>query len=190
VKRCKWCAEDKPIEAFYRDAGCADGHRPECKACTLTEKAWRHAQNPEPARERTRQWQADNPERVKAKNAEYIADGRKAIANRRSYLKRKYGITPERYEELLVEQGGGCGICGRLPRADIALHVDHDHATGAIRGLLCFRCNNALGDFEDDYERLAAAVRYLRPPSIDEAIDGLVRARVADLVASGSAPTN
>lgn len=170
--------------------GMRDGHRNECKRCDLDAKAERHRKNPEPARERTRQWARDHPERVAARHADYRASGRKAIADRKSYLKRTYGITPEHYDDLLAEQGGGCGICGRLPRDDIALHVDHDHATGAIRGLLCFRCNNALGDFEDDYERLTAAVRYLRPPSMDGALDGLVRARVADLVASAGAASN
>jgi len=132
-------------------------------------------------------WRAANPERYleTQRRAKQSPKGRRR--ERAGYLKRKYGITLEQYDELLAEQGGGCGICGRLPRDDISLHVDHDHLTGAIRGLLCFRCNNALGDFEDDYERLSAAVRYLRPPS---ALDRLVRARVAGLVASAEATTN
>ncbi len=190
MKICRKCGESKPLDEFYRMAGMRDGHRNECKRCSLNANAARHRANPEPARERTRQWARDNPERVAAREVAYRESGRKAVSNRRSHLKRKYGITPEEYDELLAEQGGGCGICGRLPRDDISLHVDHDHATGAIRGLLCFRCNNALGDFEDDYERLTAAVRYLRPAAMDEAIDELVRARQTDLVASAGAGTN
>jgi hypothetical protein len=106
-------------------------------------------------------WAAENPERVKAKAAEYRASGRKAETNRRSYLKRKYGVTPEWYDEQLAAQGGGCAICGRPPRDDISLHVDHDHATGALRRLLCFLCNNLLGDAADDAGRLRAAADYL-----------------------------
>lgn len=100
-KRCRDCGEVKPVGDFYAHAGCRDGYRPECKACNLAVKAKKHRENPEPARARTRQWQADNPDRVKAKSGQYAAEGRKAISNRRSYLKRKYGITLERYDEML-----------------------------------------------------------------------------------------
>ncbi len=79
---------------------------------------------------------------------------------------------------MLAEQDGGCAICGRPPRNDIALHVDHEHGTGRIRGLLCFRCNNALGDFEDDHTRLGAALAYLGPVPKDDA----TVARLAALV--------
>jgi hypothetical protein len=81
--------------------------------------------------------------------------------DRRSYLKRKYGVTPEWYDAQLAAQGGGCAICGRPPRDDISLHVDHNHATGALRRLLCFLCNNLLGDAADDAGRLRAAADYL-----------------------------
>ena len=77
------------------------------------------------------------------------------------HLDKKYGLTQARYEEMLADQGGGCAICGRPPRPDIALHVDHDHETGVVRGLTCFRCNNALGDFNDDVRLLDAASAYL-----------------------------
>src|SRR4051812_39229563 len=104
-KKCKRCGEIKPLDEFYANKSGRQATRPECKVCTLAEKAWRHAQNPTPARERTKKWQAENPERVRAKNAQYVADGRKAASNRRSYLKRKYGITVEQYDEMLAAQG-------------------------------------------------------------------------------------
>lgn len=66
----------------------------------------------------------------------------------------KYNITPEEYERLFEAQGGLCAICrqsetiktgaGALRR----LAVDHDHATDRVRGLLCYRCNSALGQYE------------------------------------------
>lgn len=77
----------------------------------------------------------------------------------REYL---YGIKPEEFSALLDRQGGLCAIC----RADEAggkggWHVDHDHATGKIRGLLCQNCNLMLGNAKDDPARLQAAITYL-----------------------------
>ena len=160
-KQCKRCGEVKSLDDFYRHDGCRDGVRPECKACNLAEKARRHAANPEPARERTRRWQEENPDRYRQKAQQYREDGRKQIADRRSYLKRKYGITLEEYDRKLAEQGGVCGICGREPRPDISLHVDHSHTTGALRGLLCFPCNVAIGLIREEHDRLEAIRRYL-----------------------------
>jgi hypothetical protein len=54
----------------------------------------------------------------------------------RSWIKREYGIDPDQYEALLVAQGGRCAICNQMPRT-LRLAVDHDHKTGAVRGLLC-----------------------------------------------------
>lgn len=77
-------------------------------------------------------------------------------------LKRLYGITLEEYEAMLLKQGGVCAICGLTERVEgRALAVDHCHATGAVRGLLCSACNIALGKFEDDTERLRKAITYL-----------------------------
>ena len=60
-------------------------------------------------------------------------------------------------DAMLVDQGGLCAICGAAPAA----HVDHDHATGAVRQLLCFNCNGGLGQFKDDPALLRVAARYI-----------------------------
>ncbi len=98
---------------------------------------------------------------------------------RAGHLRRKYGITVEQYDELLANQGGRCAICRREPRPDISLHLDHDHESGQLLGILCFRCNNALGDFDDDPTLLQAALRYLRSyqPVEDEVALARERAR-------------
>ena len=76
-----------------------------------------------------------------------------------------YGITKEEYERMEIETGGLCSICGLAPTGGRNKHrkfaVDHDHKTGKVRGLLCWRCNSGLGCFADSTERLSAAVRYL-----------------------------
>lgn len=75
-----------------------------------------------------------------------------------------YGLSPEQYAALLTLQGGRCAICRQRPRSK-RLAVDHDHKTGAVRGLLCGRCNHdLLGAGFDSVDVLAAAVDYLTTP--------------------------
>jgi hypothetical protein len=110
---------------------------------------------------RVRAWQRANPERYARRQREYKESGRKAIADRKSYLKRTYGLTVEQYEAMLDAQGGVCFICRETP-GDLPLHVDHDHASGGLRKLLCIRCNNALGLFQESPQLFQAAADYLR----------------------------
>ena len=87
---------------------------------------------------------------------------------RNNDLKKKYGITLEQYEQMLADQGGVCAICGnpepvwdkKVNRLR-ALSVDHCHTTGKVRGLLCTGCNQGLGNFKENPDRLAKAISYL-----------------------------
>ncbi|MGH3681487.1 MAG: endonuclease VII domain-containing protein [Natronosporangium sp.] len=78
-------------------------------------------------------------------------------STREYHLRRRYGIGQQEFEQLLAAQGGVCGICG----AERPEHVDHDHVTGYVRGVLCFNCNGGLGHFRDDRGRLDKAIAYL-----------------------------
>jgi Autographiviridae endonuclease VII len=160
-KRCTVCGETKPLDAFYRSAGMRDGHRNDCKACNLAAKARRYAANPEQMKARVRQWQRANPERIRAYRRVYRQRAEVKARDRAGHLRRAFGITQQHYEQLLVAQHGGCAVCGRAPRVGKALHVDHDHATGEIRGLLCFSCNSALGNLGEDEKRIRAMLDYL-----------------------------
>jgi hypothetical protein len=73
-------------------------------------------------------------------------------------LKRRYGLTAAEADAMLEEQDGLCAICKAAPAA----HVDHDHATGRVRALLCFNCNGGLGQFKDDPVALHAAAYYVQ----------------------------
>jgi|SRR5690348_1346371 len=75
-------------------------------------------------------------------------------------LKAVYGLSPEIYADMLEAQKGKCAICKQAPKVG-GLHIDHDHTTGAIRGLLCSGCNKALGYFRDDPAIIENAARYL-----------------------------
>lgn len=77
-------------------------------------------------------------------------------------VKATYGLTEEQMQAMSAQQEDACAICHR-PFAEHAPVVDHDHATGEVRSLLCSNCNTGLGHFRDDPELLKAAVRYLRP---------------------------
>lgn len=76
----------------------------------------------------------------------------------RQYL---YGITTDQYDALLAAQDNRCAICRVDTPGGKGWHVDHDHTTGAVRGLLCGHCNLGLGHFDDDAERLRAAIAYI-----------------------------
>lgn len=81
-----------------------------------------------------------------------------------SRLKR-YGLTAEELAKLESSQGGVCALCGRLPEGVFTtLAIDHDHATGEVRGLLCGPCNRGLGMFKDSIPVLTKAIAYLESP--------------------------
>lgn len=86
-------------------------------------------------------------------------------AKKRHRLLHKYGMTESDYDRMVVEQSGRCLICGQPPDATTQhgrLYIDHCHASGKVRGLLCHGCNVALGHMRDMPERLEAAAAYLR----------------------------
>jgi hypothetical protein len=70
-----------------------------------------------------------------------------------------YGLTPKLFECMVLAQLGRCAVCGLLTAPD--LHVDHDHRTNKVRGLLCGKCNKAIGLLNDDPALLMSAKRYL-----------------------------
>ena len=96
-------------------------------------------------------------ERLIAYNAEQNAAHPE---RRRAYhLKKMYSITPEDYDRMHVEQRGRCGICLESTK----LVVDHDHATGLVRGLLCRPCNRSIGQLGEDAVTLRRAADWVSP---------------------------
>ena len=129
--------------------------RSQCRACVnLGNKA---------AREKRR---ARDPDAYKADAAKWNKQVREKRGpekerafNRKSAL-RRYGMTLECFDRLFAEQGNACAIC-RSTEKRTRWVVDHDHQTGAVRGILCSLCNTGLGQFADDCGRLKAAILYL-----------------------------
>ncbi|WP_406417864.1 endonuclease VII domain-containing protein [Streptomyces sp. NBC_00873] len=81
----------------------------------------------------------------------------KAVKGRAGHLKRQYGMTEAERDEMISSQMGICTICLAAP----AVHVDHCHETGRVRGVLCFNCNSAIGKLGDDPDTLRRAIAYL-----------------------------
>ena len=125
-----------------------------------------------------REWRASHSERINQLNREKrrndtekitLDNARRRerhdpIAGRDAMLKRTYGITLDEYKRRYSEQGGKCGICGDV-RPDCGrdgLVVDHCHAEGNVRKLLCTHCNKGLGHFRDNVQRMVKAIEYLK----------------------------
>jgi hypothetical protein len=143
-------------------------------------------------REYDRRYFAANADRIRAQQAEYRKRNAatRATKQRARYdagrkkaydLHVKYGITPDEFSAMERAQGGACALCRKPPtgrlKKDQILHVDHDHATGRVRGLLCTHCNTALGLLDDDQARLAAAIVYLSGVSGARAGSDTLRSR-------------
>ena len=96
------------------------------------------------------------------KHSARIAKNRKksGIA-RKAALKYRYGLSISEWERMVQEQNGSCLICSFRPENPSSLHVDHNHITGEVRGLLCNNCNAGLGFFSDSPDRLIKASLYL-----------------------------
>lgn len=132
-KVCNKCDLNKSIENFYPVLGKKGKtyYSGRCKKCHRAINHKREKENPEV----TRLWQ------------------------RKSRLKKKYGISLEDYNKLLKDQNEKCAICYGKP--EYKLYVDHDHKTGLVRGLLCHWCNFAIGLARDSSSILKNAIKYL-----------------------------
>ncbi len=105
------------------------------------------------------QYYLNNKEKFDTKAKEYAKANPKV--NRRIKRRLTYGLTHERFLVLLESQKFKCAIC-KINITEETLHVDHDHETNEVRGLLCQNCNFGLGRFKDDPHILYNAQKYLR----------------------------
>ena len=163
LKGCTRCGEVKPPSAFHVDRQKKDGRHSICRACAVKSARVRRA-NPEKRAaciERSRLYKLNNPEKYRS-------------SVRNATLKAKYGIGLVEFAELLAKQGGACALCGATdPGVSWGrnLHVDHDHATGRIRGLLCQPCNTSLGKFKEDPALLRKAANYIEQGGCHQTLD-------------------
>ena len=165
-KPCKDCGVVKPLSEFTRHKETRDGHLNSCKACRYAYVEQWKRNNPEAtARHRAvqranRDWKRQNVPGYKEREAVGRSKEAMARASRKHLLKKKYGLTLEAFDQLVADQRGACAIC-QQPQEGKPMHVDHCHATGVVRGLLCSPCNTALGLLGDDPARMRAAAEYV-----------------------------
>lgn len=187
-KKCKICEEVKPLAEFTVGVKASKGGKGSyCLPChAANQREWRE-RNPERVKASTER-NRDNTNKLKrARRAhrretdpEYVE--RERLQSRESYHRnadrvnlarklKKFGLTEERFQSLLDEQGGGCAICGsELPNGrGTLLFVDHDRRCcpkpgscgKCVRGLLCHHCNTAIGLMSEDADRMRAAITYI-----------------------------
>lgn len=146
------CHPDKPLQA-----------RGLCKACY---NQWLLQNNPEYARkqrENTLSWIKKNKEKRRKYEKDWRAkqDPEYIRQYRRMKILERYGMTHADYDKLLRKQNGVCAICEEYPKKGKNLHIDHDHKTGFVRGLLCFRCNFGLSYFDKGQSIIENLHRYI-----------------------------
>lgn len=157
AKNNEWRAANAEYLRAYRKK-----RRAEKKEELSTKFKEYYARNRERMLERSRQYRSTHVEESRAYDAKNL--GKSVAANRR----RRTGFTPEDFAFAFFVQGDRCAICGAdlLSLPSRCVHADHCHATGALRGVLCQRCNSGLGFFKDDEARLLAAIKYLANPPL------------------------
>ena len=133
---CSKCKQIKPKADFYKRADRPSGVQSRCKSCIGNSTI------------QVREWRTKNPEA--------------AAANRQRSRVKVYDLTIEEYNALLEKQDHKCAICrADKPGGKGRWHVDHNHKTRKVRGLLCAMCNVGLGNFYDDTSLLGQAIKYL-----------------------------
>jgi hypothetical protein len=137
---------------------CKNGHlktpdnvdaRNRCKICYhISCKRWRD-KNRDKKNKDSNDYYYNNKEKVK-------------LTIERARLKRQYGITVDDYNEMVSAQQNVCDICGKQEtERSNKLSIDHNHATGLVRKLLCHKCNRGIGSFDENVETLQNAIDYL-----------------------------
>lgn len=148
-KHCSKCKRWLSLVDFGKNRSKWDGLAGECKKC-VTRKSREYAKT----------------ERGKAFRKKYNSSRKGLLCSKKGHLQYRYGVTFKEYDRMLVAQNGVCVVCGqpetrRIRGEVLRLALDHDHDTGKVRGLLCAKCNMALGCVNDDKELLLQLAIYL-----------------------------
>ena len=148
MKTCSKCKDEKSFDMFYcvHKGTAKERYHPDCKPCYLKRRADYVDRNRAEVNAKVKDYRVRNRDMVNAKARAYTARNPETI--RACKLKQTYGLTIVEWGKLFSAQGGRCAICLSTTTTGRNWHTDHDHSTGKVRGILCHRCNTALGGYE------------------------------------------
>lgn len=158
--QCSKCHQDKDTKMFYKDSRNSTGLQSQCRKCLISGQSKHYHDNKDEIRKR---YKINTKKRYE-----------KFPESRRKVEMKRYGITPEQYDLMLLKQNSVCAIC-KMPESKtqegriIRLSIDHDHKCcpgnnscgKCVRGLLCHKCNTAIGSLNDDPNNIRNAMIYL-----------------------------
>lgn len=118
-------------------------------------------------REYFRAWKEKNAESQSKKRREWYHKNKHLQKDVRkwAHIQSRYGLTRRDYESMWLRQGGKCPVCDQIELNGKSMHIDHDHATGRVRGLLCGPCNRFIGLARENIHTLHGAADYLEMQS-------------------------
>jgi len=167
---CSRCGEPKPLSEFCKRANRKSGYASHCKVCNRLSNKKYYENNKEKVNKRTTEWAKNNRDRVNAsQQRRRIVNPEKNKLNYRKAAKKKAGLSLDDFNKQSIKQNNLCAICGlpEIAKGGMDLAIDHNHNTGQVRGLLCVKCNNAIGALNVDnlgILNLQKAIDYLRNP--------------------------
>lgn len=162
-KKCSVCHVTKSLDKFWKtSARHLLGVSPWCKECRKAYDRQRRSKSPQKTKDYYRAYYAEHRDAIAARGRAYYHQSsyKKRLYNALYRLRNKYGLTHEEAKNLYQKQRtGNCEICGQ--KSDKTLHIDHDHITKRVRGILCRSCNLALGFLGDSAHIARQAALYL-----------------------------
>lgn len=153
-KPCSKCGVEEPMHEFHNAKLGKWGKAAVCKTCKAAYKKEEYQQHRDRYKANSKAYW-DTP-----KGKEIASQGRERA--RKYYLLRAYKLTEEAYDSMLKAQNGACAVCGGINTYKHRLYVDHNHATGELRGLLCGHCNFLIGHARESEEIMLKAIAYLK----------------------------
>lgn len=145
MKLCKRCDQTKSIDNFYGNGS----KETRCRKCVSAIRKAKYAENPQKVIDRVAKYRNENPEKI-----------------RDTKLKQAYGVGSEYFDLKLKEQNNVCDICKRNVKTvwrgkEVKMALDHAHSTKQPRGVLCIKCNRALGLLEENLNSVANMAEYI-----------------------------
>ena len=143
-KRCKKCGELKSYDSFYKSSTNKDGVENYCKECSKKRFKEYHTTNIDKRKEYQKEYRKNNKDKIKNTNILW-----------------RYSISSQEADEMFMQQGCKCAICSKVIIKTKDRHIDHCHSSGQVRGILCAKCNTAIGLLNEDTNIMISAISYV-----------------------------